>query len=227
MYGDKMAGMGFKGITPDMVIGSAFAAAYYIKHEMKLTGKVYVIGEKGIAVSMAEEGITIAGMEEDNHVWDPVAMENWEPDPEVAAVLFGLDTEMNYTKVTKATRYLSNPDVKFIATNADMTFPFRTFKAPGTGAMLALLKAATGRDPLVTGKPNKPMRDVVLHKFDLDPSRTLMIGDRLDTDIEFGLQGGMKTLMVLSGISTEAEIQKPGAPTVPHFYADSIAALKD
>eukprot|EP01134_Creolimax_fragrantissima_P000709 CFRG0709T1 len=226
MYSEKMAALGFTGITSDMVIGSAFAAAYYIKNEMKLDGKVYVIGEAGIKVECAGQGIPIAGMEEDNHVWDPVAMEAWKPDPEVTAVLFGLDVQMNYTKITKATRYLANPNVKFIATNTDVTFPFRTFRAPGTGAMLATLKSASGREPIVTGKPNKPMRDVVLHKFGLNPARTLMVGDRLDTDIEFGLQGGMKTLLVLTGISGEEEILKPGAATVPDFYADSIAELK-
>ena len=87
----------------------------------------------------------------------------------------------------------------FIATNADATYPAGDYLFPGTGAMVASLMKSTGRTPTVIGKPNDAMLQTVLSAYSLQPHRTLMVGDRLDTDIAFGKRGQLQTLLVLSG----------------------------
>lgn len=127
------------------------------------------------------------------------------PDPEVGAVLCGLDMHINYKKIGKAFRYLrENEGCLFVATNMDSTFPTHGSVYPGGGATIAPLVFCSGRQPIVVGKPEKAMMDCILETNHLDKSRTLMVGDRLDTDILFGKTSGIATLMVLTGESTSS-----------------------
>ena len=133
----------------------------------------------------------------------------------------GLDTQINYTKLSKAFQYLTrNPGCHFIATNEDSTFPVSTGLLPGAGSISAPLRFALGRDPVSTGKPAGTMLDCVKAKFVIksffqnsdsimkrfpvrvhfDPKSTIMVGDRLNTDILFGKNGGLTTLLVLTGL---------------------------
>jgi 4-nitrophenyl phosphatase len=141
----------------------------------------------------------------------------FEPDPAVAAVVCGLDTSINYTKLSKAFQYLTrNEGCLFIATNEDSTYPTNGGLLPGAGSISAPLRYSLKRDPVSTGKPHATMLDCVKAKWvvvrffwrvktkvafrhNYDPKKTLMIGDRLDTDIQFGKNGGLDTLLVLSG----------------------------
>lgn len=131
----------------------------------------------------------------------------------------GLDTQINYTKLSKAFQYLTrNPGCHFIATNEDSTFPSSAGLLPGAGCISAPLRYALGRNPVCTGKPAGTMLDCVKAKFVIkiifsdsflkrfsvrvhfDPKRTIMVGDRLNTDILFGQNGGLTTLLVLTGL---------------------------
>ena len=95
---------------------------------------------------------------------------------------------------------------------------------PGAGSLSSPLIIALNRKPdRVMGKPNKPMLDCIVDKYRLNVERTCMIGDRLDTDIQFGINGGIATLLVLTGISTEKEILAEGAPILPDYYVDSLS----
>jgi len=139
-------------------------------------------------------------------------------------VVCGLDTQINYTKLSKAFQYLTrNPGCHFIATNEDSTFPVSTGLLPGAGSISAPLRFALGRDPVSTGKPAGTMLDCVKAKVHFDPKRTIMVGDRLNTDILFGKNGGLTTLLVLSGITTEDEITGPNpSPIVPDFVTQTL-----
>jgi len=143
-------------------------------------------------------------------------------------VLCGLDTSINYTKLSKAFTYLrSNKDCAFLATNTDSTYPSAEGLLPGAGSISAPLSFALGRQPVSIGKPASTMLDCVKAKYNFEPKRTIMVGDRLNTDIEFGKNGGLATLLVLTGITHESEVVGPSASkTVPDYFTSSIGDLR-
>jgi len=216
--------------TVDEIFGSAYAAAVYISSVMQLPKdkKVYVIGMSGIEEELKEEGVAyIGGTDPADNTLEPFSLADFTLDPSVAVVLCGLDTNINYTKLSKAFQYLTrNEGCTFLATNIDSTFPDSSGLLPGAGSLSAPLRFALGRDPLSTGKPSKTMLDCVRAKHDFDPTRTIMVGDRLNTDILFGREGGVSTLLVLTGITKLAEITGPNASDiVPEYVSESLGDL--
>ncbi len=142
-----------------------------------------------------------------------------------------MDVHISYTKYAKAFTYLrANPDCHFLATNADLTFPAGGTVYPGvfcdflirkgTGALLAALSAPLKREPIVLGKPHQPMMDAIMAKFHFDAERTCMVGDRLDTDIAFGKRGGLKTLLVFTGVTTKKEMEESSLK--PDYFIHSL-----
>ncbi|KIP03289.1 hypothetical protein PHLGIDRAFT_111085 [Phlebiopsis gigantea 11061_1 CR5-6] len=230
MYKGKFEKLGIDAHV-DEIVGSAYASAVYISSVMKLPKdkKVYVIGMSGLEEELRDEGISIlGGTDPADNVLGSFSLENWTPDPAVGAVLCGLDVAMNYTKFSKAFNYLlRNPGCEFLATNTDSTYPTAHGLLPGAGTVSAPLRFALGRDPLSIGKPAGTMLECIKAKHDFDPARTIMVGDRLNTDIEFGKNGGLATLLVLTGITKESEISGPNAsPTVPDYVTQSIGDLR-
>ncbi|KAJ6625088.1 HAD-like domain-containing protein [Mycena sp. CBHHK59/15] len=215
----------------DEIYGSAYVAAVYISSVMKLPKdkKVYVIGMKGMEEELREEGVTfLGGMDPADCTLEPFSLADFTLDTDVAAVLCGLDTNINYTKLSKAFQYLTrNPGCAFLATNEDSTYPAADGLLPGAGAISAPLRYALGKDPVSIGKPASTMLDCIMAKVNFDPKRTIMVGDRLNTDILFGQNGGLSTLLVLTGITTEADITGPNASNiVPDFVTQSIGDLR-
>ena len=96
---------------------------------------------------------------------------------------------------------------------------------PGTGTMVAALTTCIGRPPMVFGKPHPPMLKCILDSMHLNPERTCMVGDRLDTDIAFGKHGGLHTLLVLSGVATMTDAQQAKGESQPDYVAKTLAAL--
>lgn len=122
-------------------------------------------------------------------------------DDDVAVVLTGLDFHPSYLKTALAMAYLRN-GAKFLATNIDSTLPSAGSLFPGAGSMSAPLVKATGQEPLALGKPSQAMMDAIEGKFHFDRQKACMVGDRLNTDIEFGIKGDLGgTLCVLTGVS--------------------------
>jgi 4-nitrophenyl phosphatase len=134
-----------------------------------------------------------------------------------------MDLNINYKKLAKAHTYLQKKSTLYIATNGDLTYPCKGSTFPGTGSLIASLSASTGRQPTFIGKPNQAMMDVIVDKFKLDRSRTIMVGDRLDTDILFGNKGGCKTLCVLTGVTTQSDLES--TDIIPTYVADSLADI--
>ncbi|KAK7469224.1 hypothetical protein VKT23_003713 [Stygiomarasmius scandens] len=214
----------------DEIYGSAYAAAVYISSVMKLPKdkKVYVIGMKGLEEELRNEGVAyIGGTDPADQTLEPFSLENFTLDPDVAAVVCGLDTAINYTKLSKAFQYLTrNPGCQFLVTNEDSTYPSSHGLLPGAGAISAPLRYALGKDPISIGKPAKTMLDCIQAKVHFDPKRTIMVGDRLNTDILFGQAGGVSTLLVMTGITTESDITGPNAsPIKPDYITSSIADI--
>jgi len=158
----------------------------------------------------------------------PFKIENFIPDPDVGAVVCGLDTSINYTKYCKAYQYLRNNDCLFIATNEDSTYPAGGGILPGGGSIMAPLVLALKRKPVATGKPNATMLDCIRAKHNFDPKRSIMVGDRLETDIEFGKKGGLSTLLVLTGITAKEDLQSDAVPQdqIPDFVTSSLGDLR-
>ena len=218
MYADRFKELGFEGVEAEDILCSAFSAAFYLSTN-SFSGKVFIVGEKGIEEELKEHKIEFTKLSaEDNE--HPSSL---NIDQEVKAVVVGLDRHITYVKIATALRYLEDPSTLFIATNTDATYPSHAGLLPGSGAIVASIQTCSSRKPIVTGKPSPVLLNLLKDRFHFEPTRTLMIGDRLDTDILFGKEGGFHTLLVLSGVSARSSIQQ--LEIFPSFIANSVADL--
>jgi len=192
---------------------------------------VFVLGESGVEQELASEGVSYVGGT------DPKMRRDMEPsdytsiadgsalDPDVGIVLTGLDFHVNYLKLSLAFAYLRRGAV-FLATNTDSTLPNAKTLFPGAGSIGAPLVKAYGKEPLALGKPSQAMMDAIEGKFQFDRKRTCMVGDRLNTDIQFGIEGKLGgTLAVLTGVSKKEEFLAEGAEVLPSAYLDKLGDL--
>lgn len=146
-------------------------------------------------------------------------------DDDVAVVLTGLDFHPSYLKWAYGMAYLRK-GAKFLATNIDSTLPNAGSLFPGAGSTSAPLVKATGQEPLALGKPSQAMMDAIEGKFQFDRKKACMVGDRLNTDIQFGIEGGLGgTLCVLTGVSKKEEFLAQDAKVVPTAYLDKLGDL--
>ncbi|KAK3692536.1 4-nitrophenylphosphatase [Podospora appendiculata] len=225
------------GISSDVeeIFGSAYSSAIYISRILKLEApknKVYVLGELGIETELRTENVAFIGGTDPNFRRDMMP-EDWQGiadgsllDPDVGCVLAGLDFHVNYLKLSHAYQYLRRGAV-FLATNVDSTFPMNHNFFPGAGSIGIPLINMTGQQPVALGKPSQAMMDAIEGKFKLDRARTCMVGDRLDTDIKFGIEGRLGgTLAVLTGVNKKADWEAKDAVAVPAFYVDSLSDLR-
>lgn len=148
-------------------------------------------------------------------------------DPSVGVVLCGLDFHLNYLKLSLAFHYLRRGAI-FLATNVDTTLPSSSTLFPGAGACSApLVTMLGGKQPTSLGKPSQAMMDSIEGKFRFDRQRACMIGDRLDTDIQFGIEGGLGgTLCVLTGVTKGKQDWEDGK-IVPTAWVDKIGDLRE
>ncbi|KAK9360266.1 HAD-like domain-containing protein [Lipomyces starkeyi] len=227
-YTKKFSKLGIE-VTPEEIFGSAYSAAVYLKKVVKFPAdkKVLVLGESGIEEELASEGIQFVGGT-DPALRRDIQPEDYDeivPDPSIGCVLSGLDLHINYLKLSIALINLQVPETLFLATNIDSTYPTHGKLFPGAGTICAPLVLASKRQPISLGKPSKVMMDCVKAKFEFVPARTCMVGDRLDTDIRFGQDGGLGTLFVLTGVNTESDILAENAETVPKHYMTKLGDI--
>ena len=218
----------------DEVFGSSYSAAIYIARIMNLPApknKVFVLGESGVEQELASENVPYCGgtdpsLRRDIQPEDYTNIANGSMlDPDVGIVLTGLDFHVNYLKLSLAFAYLRKGAI-FLATNTDSTLPNSHTLFPGAGSVSAPLVKAWGKEPLALGKPSQAMMDAIEGKFKFDRSRTCMIGDRLNTDIQFGIEGKLGgTLAVLTGVSKKEEFLSNDAKVVPTAYVDKLGDL--
>ncbi len=190
-----------------------------------------MLGESGIEAELSAENVPHAGgtdaaLRRDMEPADYDAIASGAAlDPDVAVVLTGLDFHINYLKLSLGLAYLRRGAL-FLATNTDSTLPAARTLFPGAGAIGAGLAKAWGKEPLALGKPSQAMMDAIEGRFKLDRARTCMVGDRLNTDIAFGIKGHLGgTLMVLTGVSRKEEFLEEGAEIVPSAYVDALGDL--
>ena len=233
-YLKKLTSMGIPS-NVDEIFASAYSSAIYISKIMNLPppkNKVFVIGEAGIEHELRECGIPFIGGTDPAYRRD-ITPEDYKGmadgsllDPDVGIVLAGLDFHINYLKYAFGYQYLAR-GAKFLATNTDSTLPNSHSLFPGAGSISIPLVHMSGQTPIALGKPSPAMMDSIEGKFEFDRSRACMVGDRLNTDIRFGIEGGLGgTLAVLTGVSTKAEWEVDDAETVPAFYVDKLSDIK-
>lgn len=190
-YLQKLAGFGVQ-LEPWQVVTSATATAAYLRRQHPGGGAVFILGENGLVQTLAEAGF----IHQTEH---PLA------------VIASLDRGLTYAKLRDASLWIRT-GVPFIGTNPDRTLPSPAGQIPGAGAILAALVAATDVQPLVIGKPNTLLFQQALERLGTKPGETLVVGDRLDTDIAGGQAAGCLTGLVLSGVTTNAQVQDHPTP---------------
>ncbi|MEB4614738.1 HAD-IIA family hydrolase [Leucobacter sp. M11] len=189
-------------VPEDKIWTSALATAAFLKQQ-KPGGTAFVLGEAGILTALHDAGFV---------------MTETQPD----FVVVGETRNYSFDAITKAIR-LINGGARFISTNPDATGPSPEGVLPATGAINALITTATGKLPYIVGKPNPMMFRSALNKIGAHSHNTAMIGDRMDTDIVAGMEAGLHTVLVLTGISDEAEIER--YPFRPEEILASVAGL--
>uniref|UniRef100_A0AC34PZ96 4-nitrophenylphosphatase n=1 Tax=Panagrolaimus sp. JU765 TaxID=591449 RepID=A0AC34PZ96_9BILA len=228
----KVHALGFTKVTASNVVSSGMVAADYCKSRGYTDDPIYLIGTPALESTLEAAGVRSFGCGPDlvaNYA-NEMTLAEAEIRPNVRAVVVSFDAHFSYPKIYKAANYLKNPDVEFIVTNEDSTFPGDnpTIVCPGSGVFAAAIRKVTGRVPKVMGKPSEAMFKYI-QKFNIDPKKTVMIGDRLDTDIAFGNSHGLDTILTLTGVSTTADVedakQKNFPLLIPSFIVDSVASF--
>jgi len=172
-------------VPEEAIWTSALATAAFLQQQLP-GGKAFVIGEAGLTTALHEAGFIMT-----------------DSDPDYVVV--GETRSYSFEAITRAIR-LINAGARFIATNPDATGPSAEGPLPATGAVVALITKATGREPYIVGKPNPMMFRSALNRIGAHSESTGMIGDRMDTDIVAGIEAGLYTVLVMTGISDEAEL---------------------
>ncbi len=205
-YSDKLAKLGIGQIDPARIFTSALATARYLIQTPPI-GRFYYIG--GESIRQALETYPSALYDDQNP----------------ATVVVGIDQQLTYEKLKIAT-FAIRRGARFIATNPDVTLPTEEGLAPGAGAIVAALVAATDVQPTIIGKPYRPIMDIALKLLGLPAENVAALGDRLDTDIAGGKAANLRTIIVLTGVSTQAEVDALPAQQRPDYvFADLAGAI--
>ncbi|MBC6934673.1 MAG: HAD-IIA family hydrolase [Chloroflexi bacterium] len=202
-YLHKLSGMGVNGLAENQIITSGTATADYLQTAYPPGTPVHVLGGDGLKQIIRQAGF-------------PPGQD------EARVVVAGVDFDLTYAKLKHACA-LVRAGADFIGTNADATFPLPDGLAPGAGSILAALATATGRQPTIIGKPGAPMFQTALRRLGTAPENTLMIGDRLNTDIEGARRTGLKTALLLTGVTTREELA--ASPIQPDGVYDGLPDL--
>jgi NagD protein len=199
----RLTRMGFD-VPESSIWTSALATAQFLS-DQRPGGTAYVIGEAGLTTALHNAGYILSNMEPDY-------------------VVLGETRTYSFTAITTAIRLIMD-GARFICTNPDPTGPSNEGILPAVGSVAALISKATNVAPYFVGKPNPMMMRSALNTIGAHSETTAMIGDRMDTDVLCGLEAGLETILVLTGISTRGEIDR--FPYRPSRVVDSIADLID
>ena len=192
-------------VVPEEAIWTSALATARFLEDQRPGGSAFVIGESGLTTALHESGYTLT-----------------EDRPDY--VVLGETLTYSFERITKGIR-LVLAGARFIATNPDTTGPSPGGVLPATGSVAALISRATGVEPYFVGKPNPLMMRTALNTIDAHSESTVMIGDRMDTDIVAGLEAGLETVLVLSGVTARDAAERH--PYRPARIVESVADLAD
>jgi NagD protein len=190
-------------VARDRIFTSAMATARFLGSQRPEGSTAFLIGESGLSEAMHEVGFVLT-------------------DHEPEYVVLGETHAYNLEQITRGIRFLA-AGAHFIATNPDASGPSETGLTPACGAMAALMMTASGVSPFFIGKPNPLMMRTALNYLDVHSEDTIMVGDRMDTDIIGGVQAGMETILVLSGVTRREDVRRYSYQ--PTRIVDSVADI--
>lgn len=194
----KLIDMGFD-IHPETLYTSAMATAAYLETEQP-GARVHVIGSESLKSTLADSGFILA-------------------DADVDYVVMGLDTAINYEKLSLGARLIAG-GAKFISTNPDRKFPTEAGLVPGNGALVSVLVNTTDVEPVTIGKPQGIILEAAVSTLGLPKDRVLLVGDNYDTDIRTGLDNGVDTLHVNTGVTSTEAVKKQARQ--PEYMIDHL-----
>jgi len=205
----KMESLGFKGLQEHHFITAAMATAMFLARQ-KPGARVYCIGGLGLKLELQKSGMVL--------IDGPFGSS--PPD----FLVVGKTDEFHFSHMRLGVQAIL-AGAKFIGTNPDVLDPSDHGFEPACGSLLASLEAATGKKPYIVGKPNPLMMTLATRKLGVHPDDTLMIGDRMDTDILGGMEAGMTTVLVLSGVSSVQDAQE--FPYAPDYIVSRLSEVFD
>jgi NagD protein len=191
-------------VPEESIWTSALATAEFLGTQLP-GGSAYVIGEAGLTTALYERGYTLT-------------------DTDADYVVLGETRTYSFEAITRAIRLIGN-GARFIATNPDVTGPSPEGPLPATGSVAAMITKATGAEPYFVGKPNPMMFRSAMNRIEAHSETTVMVGDRMDTDVVAGIEAGLETVLVLSGSTQAADIAR--FPFRPSRVCNSIADVID
>jgi NagD protein len=191
-------------VPEESIWTSALATAQFL-HDQIPGGSAYAVGEAGLTTALYEAGYTLTESDADY-------------------VVLGETRTYSFEAITKAIRLVLG-GARFICTNPDTTGPSQEGPLPATGAVAAMITAATGREPYFVGKPNPMMFRSALNRIDAHSETTAMVGDRMDTDVVAGIEAGLYTYLVMTGSTRLSDVDR--FPFRPSRVVDSVADLVD
>lgn len=220
-------------VSTDSIISTGYLIGRYLNFA-NFKHRVYLIGSKGLAKELESAHIGTVGTGPDVGMEGPLAetLNTIQLENEVGAVVVGFDEHFSYAKMLKAASYLNQKNCIFLATNTTPGFNVSSgLVIPGTGSILRAVECASGKEAIVIGKPDTFLAECLAKDFNIDLKRTLLIGDRLDTDILQGSRCGFQTLLVLTG-ATKYDVmlktlrsKKGTKDCAPDYYLNSLGDM--
>jgi len=213
-YVEKLKAVNGLSVSSDQIYTSALACALYLR-ERGASGKTaFVIGEAGLVEDLEQTGGLRVVTRPDAVGFDSVDY-----------VIVGIDRQFSYEKLCFAHLAITRGHAEFIATNRDATYPMEGGTVPGAGSLVISVATATGREPLTIGKPEPPSLQAILTVSGSPAERTVMVGDRLDTDILVGNRLGTQTVLVLTGVTPIDAARAAPPACLPHRIIPDLREL--
>ena len=207
-YAEKLRAAGIDA-APDEILTAATSTVEYLRRNHN-GETVYLVGDPGVREQLERAGFDVCAADEDGD------------DADVAVV--SIDRSFDYDTLAAAARTIRGRDLPIVGTDPDAVIPAAEGDVPGSGAMIAAVAGTAERDPdAVLGKPHEITRRLAVERLDCDPTDCLVIGDRLDTDIALGVDAGMTTVLVRSGVTDDTRLAR--AAVTPDYVVDSLADI--
>jgi 4-nitrophenyl phosphatase len=222
-YVTRLSGMGAP-VTQDRIVSSARATALYLSEHEPDVKKVLVVGGRGLVHEIQDVGIEVVFSGDAAERWQDNGRDARAAVGSVDAVVVGLDTEFTYGRLACATEAIRS-GARFIATNRDPIYPLEKGFMPGAGSVVAAIATSTGVTPTSIGKPGPLLLEAAAHAVGRTPEEAVMIGDSLLTDMPAAIAVGARSILMLTGITTLAQVEKLEPAERPTEIAADAAEL--